>query len=67
LLRINRSQAPPSSLPYQHSLEFATLYTMQYRMPRNAELVRGFQQRQVVGRRLWHDARAQLIRNSSWP
>lgn len=61
------SQALASALPHQHGLEFATLYTLQYRLPGNAELVRGFQHGQVIGRCLRHDARAQLIRNSNWP
>ena len=61
------SQAFTPSLPNQHGVELATLYTLQHRLPRNPELPRGFQHRQVLRWRLLHDARPQLIGDSNLP
>jgi len=61
------SQAFTSALPYQHSLEFATLDALQYRLPRDAEFQCGFQHGQILGRRLRDNARPQLLRNSNLP
>ena len=61
------SQALTPSLPHQHGVELATLYTLQYRLPRNAEFQRGFQHGQILGRRLLHDARSQLIGDANLP
>jgi hypothetical protein len=55
------SQAFAPALPHQHGLELAALYTLQYRLPRNAEFHGGLQHRQIFWRRLLHDARAQFI------
>ena len=61
------SQAFTSALPHQHGLEFAALDTLQHRLPRNAEFHGGLQHRQILRRRLRHDARSQLIGDSNLP
>ena len=61
------SQALTSALPNQHGGELATLYTLQHRLPRNAEFQRGFQHGQIVRRRLRHDAGAQLLGDANLP
>ena len=54
-------------MPHQHGFELTALYTLQHRLPRNAELARRFQHRQVLGRRLRHDARPQLLGDANLP
>ena len=46
-LRVDQldTQAFSAPLPYQDGLEFAALYTLQHRLPRNAEFERGLQHR----------------------
>ena len=61
------SQAFTPSLPHQHGFELAALYTLQHRLPRNAEFHGGLQHRQIIRRRLLHDARPQLIGDSNLP
>ena len=61
------SQAFAATLSHQHGLELAALYTLQYRLSRNAESDGGLQHGQIFRRRLLHDARAQFIGDSNLP
>ena len=61
------SQAFTSSLPNYHGFEFAALYTLQHRLPRNAEFHRRFEHRQILRRRLLDDARAQFVGDPNLP
>jgi hypothetical protein len=61
------SQAFTSALSHKNGLQFATLYTLQHRLSRNAELHCCFQHRQILRRRLRHNARPQVIVHSNLP
>ena len=61
------TQAFAAPLPYQHSFEFAALYTLQHGLPRNPEFDRSFQHRQIARWGLFHDPRPQLIGDANLP
>jgi len=61
------TQAFSASLPYQESFEFAALYTLQHRLPRNTEFDGSFQHRQIIRWGLLHDPGPQLIRDANLP
>ena len=52
------TQAFAPALPHQHGLELAALYTLQYRLSRNAEFHGRLQHRQIFRRGLLDDARS---------
>jgi len=56
------SQALTPALPHQDGFELTALYTLQHRLPRNAEFQRGFQHRQILWRRVLHNARTPIHR-----
>lgn len=61
------TQAFSPPLPYQHSFKFASLYTLQHRLPRNTEFDGSFQHWQTIGWSLLHDPGPQLIRDANLP
>ena len=48
-------------------VELAALYTLQHRLPRHAQAQPRFEHRQVAGRSLFDEARAQLVGHADTP
>src|SRR5215831_8283863 len=61
------SQAFTSPTPNMNGFEFATLYTLQHRLARDAQFHRGLQHGQIPRRGLLHEASTQLIAQADAP
>src|SRR3954453_915080 len=61
------SQALMPSLPHEHRLQLAALYTLQHSLTRNTQFCCGYDHGYVLRRRLRHDARPQFIVDANLP
>ena len=61
------SQAFTPALPHQNSFQLAALYTLQHRLPRNAQFRGGYDHGHILRWRLLHDARPQFIVDANLP
>src|SRR5579862_1816699 len=55
------------ALAHQNRFQLAALYTLQHRLPRDAQFRRGYDHGHVVWWRLLHDARPQFIIDANLP